>query len=327
VDKQGFRSYLQERDISETAIGQHLSVVEQFEHFLEEARRTQGRQIPSAEDLRAFSSHLIAHGLNEYNRYLALARYGRFTQNDELYVAVVELIDGSEALENLYKKLAQVAGEETRDAVFHDLSIPPLGTPSTQKYQATAAVMGRLESEVDAQTCLQVLSGSLRDLEDGWFTAQREAYLESGSLDAYLDRKGREFIAELERIRDESGLFFTQPITDEVIEFVRSHPEIAQGVREGNILYEAKIPYMAQAYLDETDERMKRYYYCHCPWVRESLREGDASVSPTFCQCSAGFHKKAWEVVFDQPLQAEVVESVLKGDPWCKFAIHLPEGI
>jgi hypothetical protein len=30
-------------------------------------------------------------------------------------------------------------------------------------------------------------------------------------------------------------------------------------------------------------------------------------------------------MAFDQPLKAEVVESVLKGDLWCKFAIHLPE--
>jgi hypothetical protein len=72
---------------------------------------------------------------------------------------------------------------------------------------------------------------------------------------------------------------------------------------------------------------MKSYYYCHCPWVRESLRAGDVQVSPTFCQCSAGFHKKAWEVILDRPLEAEIVESVLLGDPWCKIAIQLPEEI
>jgi hypothetical protein len=96
-------------------------------------------------------------------------------------------------------------------------------------------------------------------------------------------------------------------------------------VREGNVLYEAKIPYMTLEYLTATDEHLKRYYYCHCPWVRESLKTGDGSASPTFCLCSAGFHKKSWEVIFDQPLQAEIVETVLKGDPWCKIAIHLPQ--
>ena len=61
------------------------------------------------------------------------------------------------------------------------------------------------------------------------------------------------------------------------------------------------------------------------PWVRESLKVGDTSVSPTFCLCSAGFHKKRWDVIFEQPLDAEIVETVLEGDPWCKIAIHLPE--
>jgi hypothetical protein len=50
-------------------------------------------------------------------------------------------------------------------------------------------------------------------------------------------------------------------------------------------------------------------------------------VSPTFCQCSAGFHKKSWEVIFGRPLKAEVVETVLAGDAWCKFAVHLPEEV
>jgi hypothetical protein len=237
----------------------------------------------------------------------------------------VELLDGSEALNGLYEKLGQAVGEQIRDEVFAGIEIPPLGTPSSEKPRITQAVMERMERLVDAETCQEILSGSLRNLEDAWYLDERAKYAECRDIDEYLERKGREFIAQLEQIRDDGRLFFTQPITDEVIDFVRSHAEIAQGVRDGAVLYEVKIPYMTREYLAETDERMKRYYYCHCPWVRESLKEGDVRVSPTFCQCSAGFHKKSWEVIFEQRLEAEIVESVLKGDPWCKIAIHLPE--
>ena len=155
----------------------------------------------------------------------------------------------------------------------------------------------------------------------------RKKYLECGSLDSYLIRKGQEFIAELEKLQGEGKRYFTQVITDEVIDFVRNTPLIAQGVREGNTLFEVKIPYMTKEYLAETDDRMKRYYYCHCPWVRESIRSGEISVPPMFCLCSAGFVKKPWEVIFDQPLEAEAVETVLQGDKWCKIAIQLPEGV
>jgi len=317
MDQEGFRQFLQENELAKDVIEQHVTIAEEFESFAGEP--------PRGDDVRAFSLRLIEEERNDYDNYLTLARYGRFTMNDSVYIAVIELVDGSEAAQGLYDKLGQAVGEQTRDEVFDGIEIPPLGTPSAQKPTFTQAVMERLERLVDPETCHEILSGSLRDLQDEWYLDAREKYRESGSIDAYLERKGQEFIAQLEQIRDEGGLFFTQEIDDEVIDFVRSHPEIAQGVREGTIIYEVKIPYMTKEYLAEADEGLKRYYYCHCPWVRESLKEDDISVSPTFCNCSAGFHKKSWEVIFEQPLKAKIVETVLNGDPWCKIAIHLPD--
>ncbi len=325
MDKQGFREFLRERKISETQVEQHVAIVERFEAFVSASDPLGLPRSPTSDDVHAFSALLIDEKLNSYDNFLALARYGRFVGSNALYVTVVELIDGSEALEGLYDKLAKSVGEQKRDEVFEGIELPPLGTPSSHKPGVTQAVMERLESTLDSQTCKRILSSCLRRLEDEWFQEGKRKYFECGSLDAYLEQKGREFITQLEQIKDEGGLYFTQEITDEVIDFVRNNPEIRQGVRDGNILYEVKIPYMTKEYLAETDARMKSYYYCHCPWVRESLKEGDVKVSPTFCHCSAGFHKKPWEVIFDQPLEAEIVETVLKGDQWCKIAIHLPE--
>jgi hypothetical protein len=317
MDQEGFRHFLQGRKLSEEMISQQIKIAEMFEGFAGES--------PTAVDVHAFSAYLVEEGLNSYDNYLALARYGHFVENDQVYIAAVELFDGSEALDSLYEKLEQALGEQKRDEIFAGIELPSLGTPTSQKPQITQAIMERLERLVDPQTCQEILADGLRYLEDAWFLDAREKYHKCGSIDEYLDRKGQEFIAQLEQIRDEDNLFFTQEITDEVIDFVRSHPEIRQGVRDGNVVYEVKIPYMTREYLAETDERLKRYYYCHCPWVRESLKAGDVAVSPTFCNCSAGFHKKPWEVIFEQKLKAEIVETVLKGDPWCKIAIYLPE--
>jgi len=325
MNKEGFRKFLEGRELPEDKIEQGISIVERFETFLEKSDRTTTLEQAREKDVHAFSQVLIKESLNTFDNFVALARYGQFVNNNALYVAVIELLDGSEALENLHKKLGGEIGEKNRDLIFDGVDLPPLGTPNTKKPRLTQTVLDRMERAVDSKTCKKILGSGLRTLPDEGYLAAREKYLQAGSLDAYLERKGKEFIAELERIRDENGLFFTQPITDEVIDFVRSHPEIMQGVREDNILYETKIPYMTVEYLAETDERMKRYTYCHCPWVRESLRTGKAQVSSAFCNCSAAFHKKPYEVIFDRPLQADVVETVLKGDPWCRFAIHLPE--
>ena len=77
----------------------------------------------------------------------------------------------------------------------------------------------------------------------------------------------------------------------------------------------------------EEDPQKKRYLACHCPWARESLNREDVDVPPVFCNCSAGFHKKYWEVVLDQPLKAEVIETVLSGAEVCRFAIYLPDEV
>ena len=88
-----------------------------------------------------------------------------------------------------------------------------------------------------------------------------------------------------------------------------------------------KIPHMAKEYLAEKDERKRQYYYCHCPWVKEAFKESDRPISPVFCNCSAGFYRAYWEIVSGQPVRVDVLESLLKGDSICKFAVHIPETV
>jgi hypothetical protein len=323
--EKGFEEFLIERQIPEENIDGFVSIVEMFVNYVVECGMSASLEYLTKDTVLGFSEKMINEGLNAYDNYRALALYGRYTNNNDLFVTVLELIDGSEALDNLYAKVGESLGEAKRNEIFNGIEIPVLGTPSSQKPAVTQAVMKRLESIVDPEDCDQILSNSLRYLEDDWFLEERKKFEESKDIDDYLERKGVDFIAQLEGIKEDGGLFWTQEIDENVLDFVKSHPEIYQGVRDGDIIYEVKIPYMTREYLVETDDHMKRYYYCHCPWIRESLKTGDVDVSPTFCKCSAGFHKKPWEVIFDQPLKADIVETVVKGDPWCKIAIHLPE--
>jgi len=57
--------------------------------------------------------------------------------------------------------------------------------------------------------------------------------------------------------------------------------------------------------------------------VREAIIS-NVKISPNFCYCSAGFEKRPWDVIFDQPVKADVIETVLKGDLICKFTIQIP---
>jgi hypothetical protein len=323
MDEQGFRAYLQERELSDEQIDASVVIAVEFEAFIQETDIPNG---PGDSIVSGFSKRMIDREINTWDNYVALIRYGRFIHNDAVYIAALELIDGAEALENLHVKLGEEIGESLRDRIFDGIELPPLGTPNVDKPALTETVMQRLETTVDPETCKRILGSGLRNLEDDWFLETRKKYEEAGGIDAYLAKKGADFIAELEKHRDEGTLYFSQPIDDDVIAYVREHPEIRSGIRQGNLLIEAKIPHQTIKYLAATDPREKAYHYCHCPWVKASLEDGKSGVSPAFCNCSSAFHKKPYEVIFGQRLEAEVLETVLAGDPWCRFAIHLPEG-
>ncbi len=316
---QGFWGFLQERGFTPEQVQAFVTFVERF------VASAEADAAPSlAEAFPAFSARMLAEKTNTRDNYYAIALYGRFLQDNPLLLSALELVDGSEALDNLYLKTGEALGEMRRDELFAGLQRVPTGTPNTEKPAAMQAMLARLE-RAEPEACREILAGGLRDLPDEHYAAEKAAFEQCTDIDEYLWRKKRAFIAELRQIQREARLYFNQEITDEVIEYVRRNPEIGQGVRAGNIIYETKIPYRAREYLAETDEDRKRYYYCHCPWVRESLRAGRSDISPVFCNCSAAFTKKPWEVIFGQKLQADVLESVLQGDLRCRFAIHLPD--
>ena len=125
MDREGFRQMLRQRQVPEDQIEGQIALAERFEAFAGEP--------PTAGDARAFAALLIEEGLNTWDNLVVLVRYGHFIKNNPVYVAVLELLDGSEALRGLYQKLGQAVGEEQRDEVFAGIELPPLGTPSSEK--------------------------------------------------------------------------------------------------------------------------------------------------------------------------------------------------
>lgn len=320
MDKQGFRKLLQTRNMDEAQIIASIAIAERFEQYLFNITAC-------AENAWAFSKILIGEGVNTRENYIALARYCLFIKNNAMYVAILELVDGGEVGDNLYSKIGTTFGKEIRDEALAGIGTAPYGTPTPDKPAYMHPVIERLEAKVGQRACEDFLSACLRDLPDEGFLHEREKYHHAGNIDTYLVQRKKAFVAELETYQNQDRLFFAQEITPEVVDFVRSIPDMGGGVRVGNIVYETKIPYMTKKYLTEKDPTMKGYYYCHCPWAREAIKDKKVKLSETFCNCSAGFHKKAFEIIFEQTLKVDVLESILRGDDRCRFAIHLPGAV
>ncbi len=214
MDNEGFRAYLLDRKLPEDHLDPFIDLVERFEGFLNEAGRSGALESATADEVNAFSAALIAEGDNTWDNYIALLRYAAFAKNRPFFVAVMEYLDGQEALGNLHRKVGEALGETKRDEIFEGIDLPPLGTPNTEKPQLTQAVLGRLE-KADPKACKAILASGLRDLEDAWYEDAKATFEEADNVDAFLKKRRESFLAELEKHKREArgGTFRSSPTT------------------------------------------------------------------------------------------------------------------
>lgn len=327
MSEKQFRDYLNTRGFTREKIEEQIRVVNTIEESLQNHMPFWTLNDLNSSSVQSLVNFLIDDGKNSLENFYVLLRYAKAIDNITMFNTVFEMLDGCEAMENLFNRLGARVGEELRDTIFEGLQLPPLGISKLDKARYTHRVMRRMEEVFEESFCREVLSESLRILPDEYFAEQKKDFYQTcgGDIDHYLRLQGRKFVDLLYDHQQRDELFFGQEITDDVIHFVKNNPEIEAGVRKGSLIFVTKIPFNTKAYLEEKDPVAKRYHYCHCPWVKESISRGNLKIPGTFCQCSAGFHKKPFEVIFDQKLRAEVLQSVLYGDSICRFAIYLPE--
>jgi len=229
-------------------------------------------------------------------------------------------------MDNLYLRIAEQFDEKIRDEIFEDMKILPLGVDPDKKPEFTKEIMKRLEDKLGVENTIKLLAPCLhgRPLEP--IKKDREDFLRLGNIDEFLKLKRKELIERLENHQKKGTLEYAQYIDKDVVEFVKNTPTISPGIREGNKIITTKIPYQVKRHLATEDEQLKKYYSCYCSWVRGALKEGDTmKISSNFCYCSAGFIMQYWEIIFDQPVKVEPVETALTGALMCTFEVDIPE--
>lgn len=323
MDLEGFKEYLKERKLDTDKINEGIEIIKDFSKFL-------SKSIDDAtyDDFQYFSAYLIRNNKNTRDNYSNILRYGYYKKNHLLIIASMEVIDGGEVMMNFSNRLIDEFGEDIRNDIFGDIEVPLLGIHPRRKPAITKELIERFIKKVDRKKCAEFLADGLRDKYTDSYKSAREKYVKAKNIDDFLEIKQQDFIKTLKTHHEENTLFFTQEMDENVLEYIKNQKGMTEtGIREGNKVIITKIPYMTKEYLAETDERKKKYYYCHCPWAREGLLKEDKPVDPVFCNCSGGYYKNFWEAVLNQPVTVELLESVLKGDSVCKFALHLPQEV
>ena len=140
MDESGFRSFLQSRGMNEKQIDESIKIAARLDTFLQEPGRA------ATEDTAwAFSQRLIEERNNTEDNYIALIRYCFYIKNNEMFVALLELVDGGEVGENLYRRVGEQFGNDIQEAVFAGVGVPPYGIPTPEKPAYLHPAIQRLE--------------------------------------------------------------------------------------------------------------------------------------------------------------------------------------
>jgi len=91
---------------------------------------------------------------------------------------------------------------------------------------------------------------------------------------------------------------------------------IDKNVKDGSISYDGNVIYFQYMSAAETGLPSQEGQ-CLCSLVETR----PAGLSSTFCQCSVGYVKEWHDRLFGKPVEVELLTSVLRGDPRCKFKI------
>lgn len=319
----GFRRYLQGRNLKAEDVESSVKAAKDLERHLRAKKST--LESASVEALKEYVSILMKKGENSEERLIALARYCYYTKKNDLYVYFASILGATDVLPRINERLVKIAGDATGRKVFDGIVFPPLGMPQEDYPRLTQTIMDRMESELSRSKCREIMTWNYHQVPVSVFSDAKKRFEKSSSLDEYLKGEHERLVQEMKACMKEGRLWYEQEITPEVLEFVKNNQEINTGVRRGDKIFKVKIPYAPKLFLKENDPAMKKYYACHCQLVRTALRDGRPVISPAFCYCSAGFEKLHFDVIFGEPVEAEVLETLLNGDPRCRFAIKIPK--
>jgi len=326
MNERNFRIFLEENEIDANVIKNFLLKLSDYENYLKKENLNLDSVNPKK--LVEYTEYLVSINKDSVLDFLrAILSYANYSKKYDFITETIDIVESYNAMDTLFSRIAEVHGEQMRNEIFRDLSIPSLGVHPEKKPKFTKNIMKRLEDNLGKEKSIALLSPCLHGRPPDDIKEDKKILAELG-IDGFLLKKHQDLIKRLERHRDEGTLEFAQIVDDEVIEFVRNNQMFAAGVRKGNIVYISKVPYQTKKFLTEKDENKKKFYLCYCPWIRGAFKEGtDNEILNFFCHCSAGWYKLYWAQIFEQPIIVEPTKTGLNGDLECTFAIHLPTNI
>lgn len=196
--------------------------------------------------------------------------------------------------------LERVLGSEKSHQILAGRDRIDLGSSKQERFDWVQNALVGLEKTGGEGDCYEILSRCAHVFPLGQIAKLRQVYLHAEK------RTGNRLAA-----------------VDAVLDFMEEDPGWGDRPnRIGDRIYSTKKPRDPAAYEKAETLEEKKSAYCFCPLIRDNLEGG---MSPTFCNCGAGWYRQQWEGVFQQPIRVEIIHSLLQGDDRCEFAVLIPD--
>lgn len=212
--------------------------------------------------------------------------------------------------------LDEAVGEKAMKRVMEGSDGLSSGSTKKEVVNWTRGAVSRLKALAGDDKAGEILTGCACQYPKPRLDPIRKKYAETHGLGLVHDMLQEQFISTTKDFLK---------LTDDQLKDVVARGWGVAGVEKGHTIIATKMPYEFHEYWDALTPEERRYRYCHCHRVRESIREGGEPMPVTYCYCGAGFYKGIWEYILQRPVKVEVLESVLKGDDVCRIAVHLPK--
>jgi hypothetical protein len=218
----------------------------------------------------------------------------------------------------LAQNLDGVVGSEMRRKIVNDNDLKGEHT-CQENVEWTAQTMRRLDQELEEGDRIEVLNRCAHVMPEERIAPRRELFDRTHDLIALHRYCQEDFVASLD--------LWYGPLPQQWMDIIIGNGWGEAGRLEGRRIIATKMPSDLRAYFQADDERGRRRAYCHCHRIQGAFEEGAPSISPTYCNCGAGFYRYNWERMIGRPVQVRVLRSLLKGDDVCQFEIVLPQDL
>jgi len=216
--------------------------------------------------------------------------------------------------DKLSSGIAGIKGSEYKDALFAEFPHPGEDSSIAEVNSWTASIVARLRDDLSSWELHSLFTGCACHYPVGQLIPIRDAFRVSGSFPEAQALLNEQFTVTM---RDGLGI----PV--DVINKLLADGMGPAGILEESRLIATKIPksgYLME-WLSETDPEVRRKLYCHCPRIRNAIGDG-ADIDTLYCLCGAGFYRNIWETITEDHVRVEVLESVMKGDDFCRIAVY-----